>query len=179
MFPLFLPIRLTHLENDSIMRTCSFPRFGSALSLVFLALAAWGCGGDDDPGPPVEPFFDVATVKTAWPEVRDCRLSIEHDAVNITVYTDPASESAYVDGVYPFAEGTIIVKAEHDDSACTELLGFTAMRKLAPGAAPEVGDWEWQRMDAEGNVYESGSIMRCAVCHQSCAEQSDYACTNP
>lgn len=158
------------------MRTCSFPRFRGAGPLLVLALAAWGCGGDDPE--PVDPFFDVAAVRSTWPEVRDCRLSIEHDAVNITVHTDSASETAYVEGVYPFAEGTIIVKAEHDDSACTELLGFTAMRKLAPGAAPEAGDWAWQRTDADGNVLESGSLLRCVGCHQGCADR-DYACTDP
>lgn len=141
--------------------------------LVFLVLAT-ACGGGEE----LEPFFDVAAVQGTWPEVRDCRFSIEHDAVNIIVYAAPEAEAAYTEGSYPFAEGTVIVKAEHDDSACTELIEYTAMRKLAPGASPEAGDWEWQRVDASGEVIESGALLRCAGCHQSCTDR-DFACTDP
>jgi hypothetical protein len=150
-------------------------RAGLGLSLVASLLALAGCA--DDPGEQPEPFFDLATVAT-WPEVRNCRFSIEHDGVQITVHTSPGAEAAYTAGTYPFAEGTVIVKPETDDPDCAVPIEFTAMRKLATGAAPADGDWEWQRVDADGTVLETGSLPRCVSCHRSCADR-DYACTDP
>lgn len=141
-----------------------------------MALASWGC---DDGGETVAPFFDVADVRATWPEVRNCRFSIEHDGVNVIVYAAPEAEAAYTQGTYPFAEGTVIVKAEYDDTDCTELVELTAMRKLAPGTSPEGGDWEWQRVDASGKVLDSGALVRCASCHESCTNDRDMTCTDP
>lgn len=140
-----------------------------------LSLAASACS--DEPGE--EPFFDVAEVMESWPEVRNCRFSIEHDGMNIIVFASPGAETAYRDGTYPFPEGTTIVKAEHDDSFCDEVVEFTAIRKLAPGTAPADGDWEWQRVDAGGKVLESGSLQRCVMCHQDCTNGRDFTCTDP
>jgi hypothetical protein len=152
------------------------------LVLVLLPLLVASCsddgGGQPDGRPPPAPFFDVATVKT-WPEVRNCRFSIEHDGVQMAVYASPGAETAYTEGTYPFAEGTVIVKAEHDDPDCAEPLGYTAMRKLAAGAAPMNGDWEWQRVDASGEVVESALIPVCVSCHLDCTEGRDYTCTDP
>jgi hypothetical protein len=152
------------------------------LLLALLPAFLGGCSDDgggqpDAAGPPL-PFFDVATVKT-WPEVRNCRFSIEHDGVQIAVYASPAAATAYTEGTYPFAEGTVIVKAEHDDDACAELVGFTAMRKLAPGTAPMNGDWEWQRVDPSGEVVESALIPVCVSCHSDCTNDRDFTCTDP
>lgn len=148
-------------------------------ALVLLLVSASGCS-DDDPMPPQpqQPFFDLATVKT-WPEVRNCRFSIEHDGVYIAVYASPGAETAYTQGTYPLAEGTVLVKAEHDDAACSELLRYTAMRKLAAGAAPANGDWEWQQVDAEGEVQEWVLVQECVSCHSSCTEGRDSTCTDP
>lgn len=134
---------------------------------------------DSDPSPaPVEPFVDMATVKSAFTEVRDCRLSIEHAAVQIQVFAAPGAAEAYTEGTYPFAPGTVIVKVEHDDLNCTELLGYTAMRRLEDGASPEGKDWEWQRLDAAGKVLESGAPSACVSCHTSCTNGRDMTCTN-
>jgi hypothetical protein len=142
-----------------------------------LLLAAPACS--DDGGQPQEPpFFDIATVKS-WPEVRNCRFSIEHNGVYIQVFASPGDETAYTSGMYPLPEGTVLVKAEHDDDACTELLQYTAMRKLAAGAATGDGDWEWQSVDGSGRVLESGSLPECVSCHRSCTEGRDFTCTDP
>lgn len=141
-----------------------------------ISLAAPACS-DDAPGE--EPFFDVAEVTASWPEVRDCRFSIEHDAVNIIVYASPGAETAYTEGTYPFPEGTVIVKAEHDDTFCDEVVELTAMRKLAAGSAPDDGDWEWQQVDPSGKVLDSGSLPRCVSCHRSCTNGRDFTCTDP
>jgi hypothetical protein len=141
-----------------------------------LSLATPACS-DDAPGE--EPFFDVAEVMESWPEVRNCRFSIEHDGVNIIVFASPGAETAYTEGTYPLPEGTVLVKAEHDDSFCDEVVEFTAMRKLAAGTAPEDGDWEWQRVGANGKVLESGSLPRCVMCHEGCTNGRDFTCTDP
>lgn len=148
-------------------------------ALVLLLVSASGCP-DDEPTPPAQqPFFDLATVKT-WPEVRNCRFSIEHDGVQIQVFASPESATAYTQGQYPLAEGTVLVKVEHDDSDCTtEPIRYTAMRKLAAGAAPASGDWEWQQVDAEGEVQEWVLTQECVSCHSSCTDGRDHTCTDP
>jgi hypothetical protein len=154
----------------------------SMLAMLFAistCVGTWGCSDDAPQEPFQEPFFDVAEVTSSWPKVRVCRLSIEHDAADIIVYASPEAETAYIEGIYPFPAGTVLVKAEYDNSACTELVQLTAMRKLAPGTASEAGDWEWQRVDSNGTVLESGSLMRCVSCHQGCTNGRDFACTDP
>lgn len=153
-----------------IARGCGF------FFLLALSLAAPACS-DDAPGE--EPFFDIEEVITSWPEVRNCRFSIEHDGMNIIVHASPGAETAYTEGTYPLPEGTILVKAEYGDSFCEELVELTAMRKLAPGTAPADGDWEWQHVDASGKVLGSGSLTRCVMCHQGCTNGRDLTCTDP
>jgi hypothetical protein len=111
--------------------------------------------------------------------VRDCRLSpAEHDGYFIEVYTRPATARAYTDGEYPFEPGTLLVKGEYEDENCSELARVTAMLRLEDGAAPELGNWKWQRTDAASEVESEASPERCAGCHRSC-EASDFACTEP
>lgn len=152
-----------------IAHGCGFSFF------LALSLAASGCS--DEPGE--EPFFDVGEVMESWPEVRNCRLSIDHDLGNVNVFASPGAETAYTGGTYPFPEGTVIVKAEYGDSFCGEVAGYTAMRKLATETAPADGDWAWQRVDARGKVLESGSLPRCVVCHLNCTNGRDFTCTDP
>lgn len=151
--------------------------------LASLLLSLSGCPDDDkeqvDAMPPQQPFFDPATVKT-WPEVRNCRFSIEHNGVQIQVFASPGSEGAYTGGMYPLPEGTVIVKVEHDASDCdVQPLRYTAMRKLAPGAAPASGDWEWQQVDENGEVQEWVIPQECVSCHTSCTNGRDLTCTDP
>ncbi|HET6481201.1 MAG TPA: cytochrome P460 family protein [Actinoplanes sp.] len=150
--------------------------------LALLLVSASGCSDDGnsqvDAMPPQQPFFDPATVKT-WPEVRNCRFSIEHDGVQVQVFASPEAATAYTEGTYPLPEGAVIVKVEHDDSNCDEPLAYTAMRKLASGAAPANGDWEWQRVDADGEVQEWILMRDCVSCHSACTEGRDLTCTDP
>jgi Cytochrome P460 len=151
--------------------------------VLVLLLAASGCPDEGkervDAGPLLQPFFDLATVRS-WPEVRDCRFSIEHDGVQIAVYASPDAEAAYTAGTYPLPQGSVIVKVEHDATDCdVEPLRYTAMRKLAPGAAPANGDWEWQQVNAEGEVEDWVLMQDCVSCHTSCTEGRDFTCTDP
>ncbi len=156
-------------------------RHGPGVALVLAALVCLGglaACATDDPPVKVEPIWP-SDFETAWPEVRDCRLSpAEHDGFYIRVFANPEAADAYVKGFYPFAEGTLLVKGEYDEEACATLKRVSAMRKLAKGAAPALGDWQWQRTDAAGQVLDKMPAKSCAGCHKPCAAH-DYACTDP
>jgi hypothetical protein len=117
--------------------------------------------------------------ESAWPEVRDCRLSpAAHDGHSIRVFASPESGQAYLEGDYPFATGTVLVKGEYDDPDCTELIRVSAMERLGDGEDPERGDWRWLRTDPQGRALEGVEVRSCAGCHAACAG-SDRACTEP
>lgn len=143
-----------------------------AWPLTIAATLACACGGDDDKEPAGEPFFprDFASTYTL---VRDCRFSIEHDGVSIRVYANDTAAQSYRDGTYPLPEGAILVKQQHTDGACADLVGFTAMRKLG------ADDWEWQEVDAEHAVRAKTNAARCVSCHADCTQGRDMTCTDP
>lgn len=135
------------------------------------------CGDPADPE--AATAFWPLDFESRWPEVRDCRLSpAEHDGYSVRVFTDPASEPAYVDGEYPFAPGAQIVKGEYADEACTELERVSGMQKLESGAAPELHDWLWQRAAPGGKLSNEKPARSCAGCHEQCSSR-DYTCTDP
>lgn len=160
-----------------------FARSGIAAALLgILASAGFlaaGCGDDDDPvQPAVQPFFP-RTVLADYVEVRDCRNSIDH-AGQVRVYANPGAATDYVEGNYPLAEGSVIVKPRWIGLDCEgPPNGYVAMRKVAAGTSPETGDWEWQTVSADFKVTQSGFLRNeCAGCHSACAE-TDYLCTEP
>jgi hypothetical protein len=162
----------------TVTSAASLRRRAQTASLIG-SLVLGGC--EDAPAP--APLFP-ADYADSYRLVRDCRNSIEHDMVSIEVFVDPAAETAYVDGVYPFAPGTTLVKREWRDAACSQPSGYTAMRRLDDGADPERGDWAWQRLDPDFAVIQSDEIDRedidrCVACHQACSEGRDLACTDP
>lgn len=135
------------------------------------------CSDPADPEPSAA-FWPV-DFENRWPEVRDCRLSpAEHDGYNIRVFAEPASESAYVEGNYPFLPGAQLVKGEYLDEDCTELERVSGMLKLESGEAPEHHDWLWQRADPAGHVLTQTPAKSCAGCHENCSSR-DYTCTDP
>lgn len=111
--------------------------------------------------------------------MRNARFSIAHDGNFITVYASPSASNAYLNGQYPFAQGSVFVKVLHSDPEATRVTGYVAMRKAASGTAPDSGNWEWQEADAAGNVLESGQIRNCIGCHTGCTEGRDFTCTDP
>jgi hypothetical protein len=155
-------------------------RFGAGALLVLIA----GCGGDD--GGEADGGGGGAAVavwpedfESAWPQVRDCRLSpAAHDGFSIRVFTNPEAEQAYADGDYPFAAGTVLVKGEYDDPDCTELVRVSAMERLDDGEDPERGDWRWLRTGPDGRELDGVEPRSCAGCHAAC-DSSDRACTEP
>ena len=93
-------------------------------------------------------------------EVRDCRRSPDHDLAYIRVLASPDAADAYTARTTSFPEGAIVLKEEHADPDCTDLVRVSAMLR-------EEGDWRWQQVDADGTVLEI-ERERCAGCHAAC-----------
>ncbi len=73
----------------------------------------------------------------------------------------------------PFPVGSILLKEEYARDDCTDLDGYTVMRREPPGYDPESGDWHWQRLDTNRRVTEDGLVERCRSCHADCGEPPD------
>ena len=145
--------------------------------LSCLAGSVFACSDPTDPEP--ERASWPVDFEDRWPEVRGCRLSpAEHDGYSIRVFADPASESAYVDGNYPFLPGAQLVKGEYLDEDCTELERVSGMLKLESGEAPELHDWLWQRANPSGHLLTQTPAKSCAGCHADCSNR-DFTCTDP
>lgn len=143
---------------------------------VAIVLVAAGCGEDT----PARPLF-ASNYGITYAKVRDCRSSTEHGLVNVTVWATPRpSADAYRNGTYPFDVGTILLKEEWADGACTEPVAWTVMRKEAPGYDPGNGDWRWQRVVGQDRkVVEDGRVPACVSCHKNTCPERDFACTDP
>jgi hypothetical protein len=165
-------------------------RLGSSVragSAVFFALLAISCGGDDDTTspPPEDPLFP-ADYLTTYTEVRNLRLSNNHDGSNpdvesIRVHASPEGASAYTNGIYPLPEGTVLVKTQYADAFGSVITGYTVMKKGPAGTAPASRDWIWQEIDRDRVVIQNaGQIQTCIECHDTntdCTEE--FTCTLP
>jgi len=145
-----------------------------ALVLVALggALLLAGCGASDA-------FFPEDYATTFTP-VASCVYSLDHDLGYVTIYVSPEAEADYCmmavpgappagcgDGSCTVPEGTLIVKEEYSDSACTDLTGYAAMRKEAPGEGSEGMDWTFQHLNKHFRS-KGLEIASCVSCHSTC-----------
>ena len=158
--------------------TSRLDRLRWAALLLPPVLAGLACGGRSTDADLDEAFFPPRFTDT-YIQVRNCRFSSAHDGHNILVYASPGQAGAYVDGDYPLAQGTVLVKVLHSDPGCKTLAGYVAMRKGGAGTAPDGGDWEWQELDANRKILESGRLPSCIGCHTGCTEGRDFTCTDP
>jgi hypothetical protein len=145
-------------------------RIATACALIML-----GCGQEGS-APPA-PLVPVGW-RSSFAVVRDCRGSVDHDLAYVVVRASESAAAVYDHGPYPFALGAVVLKEQYADPGCTQLVGFTAMRKEEPGFAAALGDWRWQRLDADRAVIEDGAIARCASCHAA-STCRDFACADP
>jgi hypothetical protein len=123
------------------------------------------CGTDPKPEPEAIYPADYATT---YREVRNCRQSIDHDIMFVRILAAPEAFEAYDGRLKPFVAGDLIVKEQYDedDPNCEgPIASITAMRKLDEGAAPDEGDWEWQKTDANGKTDTEYNLARCSGCH--------------
>jgi hypothetical protein len=153
----------------------------AALAAMSIAAALVACSDDGGPGPP--PLFPEDYAAT-YQEVRNCRLSLEHNLVRMRVFAAPDAITAYTGRLAPFPTGAVILKEEHvdDGTPCNgKLKGFTVMQKLDVGSSPDTLDWSWQEVDAERRVL-SIDVKRCTTCHTMCGKPPagyDGTCTEP
>jgi hypothetical protein len=146
-----------------------------AVWLAFLV----ACGGDSSSEDPVYP----ADYATTYQQVRNCRMSLEHDLHYIRVLASPDAVGPYMNRTDPFPLGAIALKEEYaeDDTTCSGPLEFiTVMEKLDVGSSTATLDWHWQKVDANRKTLTHDE-KRCINCHTACQapDYYDSTCTQP
>lgn len=127
--------------------------------------------------------------RDSYTKVLSCRKSV-HQAANyqetwlspggVATWTALAVQLAAADTqtTLLFPEGTVIVKAQFDDSKCDELANYTTMKKLLPDSDPEVGDWKWQYVGDDGECNNCAARTGCSGCHSTC-KPAPWMCSKP
>lgn len=155
-------------------------------TLVFLAAViavAASCGDDGSSSPDAEISL-VPADYSSFTEVRDCRSSGDHLLMKVRILADPTIKDAYLNRNAPFPVGGMLIKEERDpaDTTCTgPIESWTVMVKLADGSAPNLLDFNWQRVRASDNAIVTEDVNRCASCHANCVPPDffGYACADP
>lgn len=114
-----------------------------------------------------------ADYKSSYTEVRNCRLSIDHDGEYVRVLASPSALAPYMNRTDPFPDGAVVVKEQYarTDSTCSGAIqDYSVMMRVENGTAPLLPQWDWQHVDANRNVL-SEDIKRCTSCHADCANQ--------
>ena len=141
--------------------------FSFSQCLLFASLMALSaCGYVHDPN-----AYFSGSWEEEYTRISDCALSGDHSGNHVTVWVNDLTDPDELER--PFAEGTVLLKAQYDGAGCSDLAGFTVMRKGAPGTAPETGDWEWQFVDDVGEITGQGQMSSCINCHTAAAAD-DY-----
>jgi hypothetical protein len=102
-------------------------------------------------------------------EVRNCRLSAEHDSHTIRILASPTAVEPYNTRDGGFPPGATVLKEEHDfgDVTCTgPVLQWTVMTRQPDGG------WQWQSVTA-GRHVQSTNEPRCLGCHATCGQPPD------
>jgi hypothetical protein len=144
-------------------------------ALLCCSLGFVGCEDEDDTPVSLLPL----SYPSGFTEVRDCRFSVEHSAVNIRILADAPGTAVFADESYPFPTGTLVVKEEYRDMACTELQGYTLMERRAEGDDEAVDGWAWQRLDASARWTGPEDVQACTGCHRHCTMGRDGVCADP
>ena len=163
---------------------------GSPTLLTLLGAALLGallvsCSDDDTTSPPPEEPIFPADYLTSFTEVRNLRLSNNHDgsAANVgavRVHCSPEAADDYTTQNYPLPLGSIVVKTEYSDISASVIRGYTVMLKGPAGTASGSRDWIWQEVDAGRNVLQTGQISTCIQCHTTNSDCTDELfCTLP
>lgn len=132
------------------------------------------------------------TYSETYTQLHECKES-EHPAADYVItWLSPEGAEAWetmmegmmggaeAGGGVVLPEGTVLVKAQYDDATCSTLSGYTAMEKLAPSSNPELGDFRWQFLDADGSCKDCDAGASCSGCHTlpSCGLSFPYVCTS-
>jgi hypothetical protein len=133
-----------------------------------LAVTIMGCEVEIDPN-----AFFPQDYETSFTQVGDCRKSALHSDPYYLFHVNSTGKEAFT-AKLPLPEGTVLLKTQYKDDACTDLDRWTVMKKREAGYDPMNGDWEWQNVDPEGKVAEQGKLSYCKNCHAGCP---DKVCT--
>lgn len=156
--------------------------WGRGMRIGVAALLAAAAAGCDDGGEPAIESVVPPDFETRWVELRDCRQSIEHELEYVRLLADADTAAMYARCVVesspcsePFATGATLVKPHYRDAQCTELTGYTAARREAPGESDDASGWRWQVLDADGHVERDGELADCVSCHTTlCGPGAGY-----
>ena len=132
------------------------------------------CAGEPALEPPDgggEGAFLPADV-SSWQEVRACRRSADHDLLYVRILANPEAAPTYLARDRPFVEGAIVAKVQYFDPGCSEVRGYTAMRRVAAGQLPAQGDWDYQQLSVTREI-EAADLERCVSCHAACGQPPD------
>ena len=147
-----------------------------------MLLLSGACSSDDPEAEKPALLFPLSDYAASYQLVRDCRKSIDHDLTSVRVLASPQAAGPYTLRNENFPVGAILVKEQYADDACTELDGFSVMKREPTGYAPGAGDWHWQRVTKNGSVELDGKLPSCAGCHKSCGvppDGHDFTCAVP
>lgn len=160
------------------------PRPGAGV-FVLLPLVALlfmiGCGDSGGTEPVAEPWFPD-DYEASYDEVFFCRGSGAHQNSARIFVSDGLGgdyEAARNGTDITFPIGTVILKVESLDCDGGAIARQTVMRKRTGGDSPDLSDWEWQEVDAFGEVSREGAITECINCHAGCDPGWDYTCFDP
>ncbi|MCO4763058.1 MAG: cytochrome P460 family protein [Myxococcales bacterium] len=143
------------------------------LALIALLATAAGCASELDSN-----AYFPKTYTSDYAKIVKCEKSGAHGGKYVTTYVTKDAETPWKNKSYPFSEGTVFVKVGHSDSACSDISGYFAMKKLAAGSGGKAGDWDWQSLDADGQVTGSGQLGGCTGCHSG-YKDNDFVGTLP
>ena len=104
------------------------------------------------------------------------RKNNPHAASFITVYVNNIGrEAMFAKQVQRFPEGSVIVKEKISNfNEGRKPLLYTLMRKREQGYNPELGDWEFSVVAADGKQVEAvGKLENCQACHKN-KKDSDF-----
>lgn len=143
---------------------------------VLAGLGALGACSSDEPAPAAgtEALFP-ADYAQSYTEVRDCRLSVEHDLTRIRVLASPSALATYQSRTGEFVEGALLLKEEYEyaqEDCSGPIQGWTLMQKLAAGSSPETLDYTWQKVNAQREIV-SEDEARCISCHTGCGSTKE------
>lgn len=136
------------------------------LTAVFVICVLTACASDDP-----QPMFR-ADYTVDYVEVRNCRMSSDHDFRPVRILADPAAKPAYLDRTATFPVDSIVLKEEFEfgDNACAgPIQEWTVMRRTT-GSGEEA--WDFQRVDAKRKITDEPG-ERCINCHTVCGRPPD------
>lgn len=132
------------------------------LFFSMLAFGIAGCEVEVDPN-----AFFPQDYETSFTQLGGCRVSNIHSDPYYELHVTKSSADAFNAGM-PLPEGTVLLKTQYKDKDCSDFSRWTVMKKRESGFDAANFDWEWQNVDGQGEIAETGKIEYCGNCHKAC-----------